>query len=76
MIQMFLITFTHLMLHHQWPFVRLFGLQEPASVLFSILNLFSHVIMIYKFRSKVTASCPLYKTTHIYCLVSWLHQLH
>jgi len=53
----------------KWPFVRLFGLQEPASVLFSILNLFSHVIMIYKFRSKVTASCPLYKTTHIYCLI-------
>lgn len=27
-----------------WPFIRWFGLEEPASVLFSVLNLFPHLI--------------------------------
>ncbi|KAJ3010954.1 hypothetical protein HKX48_007124 [Thoreauomyces humboldtii] len=29
--------------HGKWPFVRLFGMQEPASVAFSIANGFMHV---------------------------------
>lgn len=29
--------------HGKWPFDRLFGIQEPASVLFSILNLLPHL---------------------------------
>lgn len=26
----------------KWPFLRLLGMQEPASVLFSLLNFFAH----------------------------------
>lgn len=29
--------------HGKWPFIRLYGIQEPASVLFSILNLIPHL---------------------------------
>jgi hypothetical protein len=35
----------------KWPFVRLFGIQEPASVVFSLGNLYGHVMhaaLVYK----------------------------
>ncbi|CAF0739572.1 unnamed protein product [Didymodactylos carnosus] len=34
--------------HGKWPFIRLFGIQEPASTLFSIANFISHYY--YGFR--------------------------
>lgn len=34
----------------KWPFVRLLGMQEPASVLFSLLNLAAHVLCLVRFR--------------------------
>lgn len=30
--------------HGKWPFVRVAGIQEPASVLFSLLNLGAYVV--------------------------------
>ncbi|XP_064456812.1 post-GPI attachment to proteins factor 3-like isoform X2 [Ornithodoros turicata] len=44
----------------KWPFLRMYGIQEPASVLFSLLNGLSHVWMWRKFRAKVPPSAPNY----------------
>ncbi|XP_046371176.2 post-GPI attachment to proteins factor 3-like [Haliotis rufescens] len=49
--------------HGKWPFVRVLGVQEPASTLFSILNALSRLGMI-RFRSQVSKSCPLYYVWH------------
>lgn len=40
----------------KWPFVRLFGVQEPASVLASLLNLFASCYMIKKLINQVRMS--------------------
>lgn len=36
--------------HGKWPFVRLAGMQEPASMLFSLLNLAAHAHCLARFR--------------------------
>lgn len=51
----------------KWPFKRLFGIQEPASVLFSFLNLFAHWRMIQKFRRQVRNDSPMYYIWHVFC---------
>lgn len=56
--------------HGKWPFVRWMGLQEPASVFFSLLNLMVHIIMFRKFRSEVRPSSPMYKIWFLYAGVS------
>ncbi|ODQ66335.1 Per1-like protein, partial [Nadsonia fulvescens var. elongata DSM 6958] len=33
-----------LQFHGKWPFIRLWGMQEPASVLFSLMNLIPHAV--------------------------------
>ena len=45
--------------HGKWPFYRLFGMQEPASVLFSLLNLIAHHHGIAKIRSKIPEDYPM-----------------
>jgi len=45
-------------------------MQEPASVLFSILNGLPHIYMIFKFRQTISASTPMYIVWHIYAVVS------
>ena len=42
----------------QWPFVRFLGIQEPASVVFSILNLASHLYGFSVFYQKVPKDYP------------------
>ena len=37
----------------QWPFVRFLGIQEPASVLFSIFNGVGHILGWRMFKSTV-----------------------
>lgn len=54
----------------KWPFVRFFGIQEPASVFFSLLNLIAHWRMIRKFRSEVRNDSPMYYVWHIFSGVS------
>lgn len=54
----------------QWPFIRMFGMQEPASVLFSLLNGFVHIYMIKKFRKKVRPDSPLIWLWHVFFIVS------
>lgn len=56
--------------HGKWPFIRFFGIQEPASTAFSILNFAMHVKMLMKFRKEVPLDSPLYWLWHIFCFVS------
>ncbi|KAK3108846.1 hypothetical protein FSP39_017130 [Pinctada imbricata] len=46
--------------HGKWPFTRLFGVQEPASVLFSILNGICH-LRIFEYRKLIPSSTPMYR---------------
>ena len=43
----------------KWPFWRVFGMQEPASVLFSLANLWAHVKGVKLVRRKVPTSHPM-----------------
>ncbi|TDL20227.1 Per1-like protein [Rickenella mellea] len=45
--------------HGKWPFWRFIGMQEPASVLFSLLNLWAHVRGLKLIRRKIPASHPM-----------------
>jgi len=56
--------------HGRWPFARVLGLQEPASVLFSILNLVSHLYMLISFTSLVPSHAPMYRVWLVYSVVS------
>lgn len=53
----------------KWPFKRFFGIQEPASVLFSFLNLIVHWKMLRKFRDDVRSDSPMYYVWHVFCAV-------
>jgi len=46
--------------HGRWPFVRILGMQEPASVIFSVMNLVANVYMINWFVKVVPSSAPMY----------------
>ncbi len=46
--------------HGKWPFQRLLGMQEPASVLFSVGNFLAHYDGLYnKVRERIPASYPM-----------------
>lgn len=53
----------------KWPFKRFFGIQEPASVIFSLLNLIVHWKMLRKFRENVRSDSPMYYVWHVLCAV-------
>lgn len=55
--------------HGKWPFIHFYGIQEPASVLFSILNGLPHIYMILKFRKTVSSNSPMYIIWHLYAMV-------
>lgn len=55
--------------HGKWPFYRFWGLQEPASVLFSILNGIVHYGMWQKFRKSVP-NCPFSQLWNVQALLS------
>ncbi|CAO1303095.1 unnamed protein product [Diamesa hyperborea] len=60
--------------HGKWPFIRLLGVQEPASVVFSALNFYVHYKMLQEFRSEVRPDSPLYKLWHgfsLICMNGW-----
>ncbi|KAK9478712.1 Per1-like protein [Lipomyces japonicus] len=42
-----------LQFHGKWPFKRFLGIQEPASVVFSILNFIPHYHAIFELRKKI-----------------------
>ncbi|KAL4222020.1 Post-GPI attachment to proteins factor 3 [Mactra antiquata] len=49
--------------HGKWPFVRLYGIQEPASMIFSIFNGLSHLSIFY-YRKMVPSYTPMYYIWH------------
>ncbi|XP_053965720.1 post-GPI attachment to proteins factor 3 [Anastrepha ludens] len=59
----------------KWPFVRFLGMQEPASVLFSVCNLVVHIRMLRRFRTEVRPDSPCFKLWHIFafvCINGWI----
>ncbi|CAF1104164.1 unnamed protein product [Adineta steineri] len=57
--------------HGKWPFVRLFGVQEPASTLFSILNLLSNYLFGYRVLRRYLryGVHPLYSMWIVFCFI-------
>ncbi|KAJ7566674.1 hypothetical protein O6H91_02G114000 [Diphasiastrum complanatum] len=45
--------------HGKWPFDRILGLQEPASVVFSLLNLLEHILGVVSFLVVVYHKLPI-----------------
>lgn len=61
----------------KWPFARFYGIQEPASAIFSLFNGLTHM-MIFKFRAKVSSAAPMYYAWHAMAIISahaWLWSL-
>lgn len=61
--------------HGKWPFLRVLGMQEPASVLFSLLNGASHFWMWKRFKQHIPCSAPnymLWKTQVLLSLNAWM----
>ncbi|KAG2139065.1 Per1-like protein [Suillus clintonianus] len=59
----------------KWPFWRLFGMQEPASVAFSLWNMYYHIQGWRQIRSRVPKDHPLrsyYLTWAIVSINTWL----
>ena len=64
----------------KWPFIRFFGMQEPAAAIFSLMNLFAHVQLLQRFHKKIHSDAPMKNVWIIYGLVSinawvWLYVL-
>ncbi|KAI8615042.1 Per1-like protein [Chytriomyces sp. MP71] len=67
--------------HGKWPFTRLFGMQEPASVLFSLLNAWAHwrgfLAVVAEIREKAGPKADsrglggLYLTNACLCMFGW-----
>ncbi|KAF2398424.1 Mn2+ homeostasis protein-like protein Per1 [Trichodelitschia bisporula] len=60
--------------HGKWPFHRFLGLQEPFSVLFSLLNFLAHSVGMSLLRERIPASYALrryYLLFGYFGLVSW-----
>lgn len=53
--------------HGKWPFTRVLGMQEPASVFASILNFAANFYMYNKIRREF----PLSKTRGLYIIIFW-----
>ena len=59
----------------QWPFVRLLGIQEPASVAFSILNLATHLYGFSNLHQKVPKDYPYWwivRLSPLVCIIQCL----
>jgi len=56
--------------HGKWPFWRLAGIQEPASVAFSLLNLWAHARGALKVRKRVPDNHPMKSYYLVWALAS------
>ena len=54
----------------KWPFVRLWGIQEPASAIFSIFNLMPHIYMVCKIVKKIPSETVMFPVWVGYSIVS------
>ena len=64
--------------HGKWPFHRLAGIQEPFSVLFSLLNFLAHQQGLAKVREQIPKSYPLrpyYELLAYFGLSSWVFSM-
>lgn len=50
----------------KWPFVRVLGVQEPASAAFSVLNFVAHWGGLRAFRRRVRSNSPMYYAWHVF----------
>lgn len=60
--------------HGKWPFIRFLGIQEPFSVLFSLMNFLAHHNGMAEVREKVPSRYslrPFYLTLGYFGLASW-----
>ncbi|KAF2457978.1 Mn2+ homeostasis protein-like protein Per1 [Lineolata rhizophorae] len=67
-----------LQFHGKWPFHRFMGMQEPFSVLFSLLNYLAHDYGMRRVRAEIPASYPLrpfYLAFGYFGLVSWVFSM-
>ncbi|RYP87361.1 hypothetical protein DL769_000565 [Monosporascus sp. CRB-8-3] len=55
--------------HGKWPFVRVLGMQEPFSVLFSLGNLWAHHRGLAKVRREIPAGYPLRRYYELFGIV-------
>ncbi|GLV34388.1 Post-GPI attachment to proteins 3 [Carabus blaptoides fortunei] len=61
--------------HGKWPFIRVYGVQEPASVLFSLLNMYAHYTMFKRFKKSVRSDAPYYwlwLSFSAVCINAWI----
>ncbi|XP_052801827.1 post-GPI attachment to proteins factor 3-like [Mya arenaria] len=56
--------------HGKWPFIRLCGIQEPASMFFSLLNGLAHLSILW-YRRFVPPSTPMYYVWHSVALLAF-----
>ncbi|KAF2281523.1 Mn2+ homeostasis protein-like protein Per1 [Westerdykella ornata] len=64
--------------HGKWPFYRFLGMQEPFSVLFSLLNYLAHWQGISQLRESIPSSYPLrryYVLFGYFGLASWVFSM-
>jgi hypothetical protein len=64
--------------HGKWPFYRLFGIQEPFSVLFSLMNFLAHQNGMAKIRQSIPSRYPLrpyYLLLGYIGLASWIFSM-
>ncbi|KAH9857530.1 Per1-like protein [Lenzites betulinus] len=54
----------------KWPFWRFAGMQEPASVLFSVLNFAAHALGVRKIRARVPEGHPMKKYYLLFAFIS------
>jgi len=56
--------------HGKWPFLRMWGVQEPAAALFSIFNLAANVYMLRWMLKAVPPDAPMLKVWVTYSLIA------
>jgi hypothetical protein len=64
--------------HGKWPFYRLFGIQEPFSVLFSLMNFLAHQNGIAQIRESIPSRYrlrPYYILLGYFGLTSWIFSM-
>lgn len=54
--------------HGKWPFKRLWGIQEPFSVLFSVLNGYVHYVGLKSLKRELPCSYPLYRYYRLFSI--------
>ncbi|TPX30888.1 hypothetical protein SmJEL517_g05661 [Synchytrium microbalum] len=56
----------------KWPFTRFMGMQEPASVLFSLIHLYTCWIGFRNCRERIRSRFPL-KRAYLFCTIAGMH---